>query len=257
MKTFFLISTLGLSSFLVEALKLNRKLVFHDREFYSIDNNTEEAQPNNAAAKAWWNNSANEGFQHIDREYVQKTMAAWQAFLPHYQWTGKRVLDYGIGAGYLGEVLFQNPYFIKSYVGVDISQKALDAAGRNLAPYAPNFQLLLTPQNFQALTPQVFVSQQVIQHFPSVAYLDQFLANVDSSGAPEVMLQFRMSSDGATTTNYAYQKDNTSHGDVAFALVTSANYIGQKLPHYQFLWSEKRPMCCGTTGQYTGWKRSY
>merc|ERR1712226_576220 len=56
-------------------------------------------------AKNWWDNEADEGFQHIDRKYVEEHNGSWPEILSHYQWVGKRVLDYGIGAGYLGETL--------------------------------------------------------------------------------------------------------------------------------------------------------
>lgn len=42
--------------------------------------------------------------------------------------------------------------------------------------------------------PDVLVSQQVIQHFPSRAYTDRFFAQVNSSGALVVMLQTKLPS---------------------------------------------------------------
>ena len=110
--------------------------------------------------------------------------------MTRYDWKGKRVLDYGIGGGYLGEVLFKE-YEIASYVGVDISQKSLSAAAKTLSLQIDQgkVRLLLTPQDFNTLKPDVLISQAVIQHFPSVKYLDSFLANVNSAGACEVMLQ--------------------------------------------------------------------
>lgn len=203
-----------------------------------------------SAAKDWWDSSASKNFQHLNRAYVTTHMEEWQAFLPKFHWNGVKVLDYGIGAGYLGETLFKN-YSIGSYVGVDISQKSLDAAAEVLAPWAKEVQLVATPQKFGDLTPQIFVSQQVIQHFPSVAYFQEFLSNVDASGASELMLHYRKSSDGNTNANHAYTVANENK---AFALLTGHEFIAQHLPHYQLMWNSMRPMCCGTQGEYTGWK---
>lgn len=202
--------------------------------------------------KDWWDKHASENFQHLDRDYVTKHMQDWNAFLPKFEWSKKKVLDYGIGAGYLGETLLRD-HSIGTYVGVDISQKALDAATKVLASWSPQVQLLLTPQSFRQLAPEVVVSQQVIQHFPSVSYFEEFLSNVDASGAAELMLQFRKSSDGSTESNHAY----TTGGDapkVAMGLVTTDNFIAQHLPHYELVWSSLRSMCCGTHAEYTGWK---
>mmetsp|Transcript_67935 Transcript_67935/g.107747 ORF Transcript_67935/g.107747 Transcript_67935/m.107747 type:complete len:269 (+) Transcript_67935:44-850(+) len=203
-------------------------------------------------ARNWWNNSADEDFQHIDRDYVTKTAKAWELFLPRFYWYNKKVLDYGIGAGYLGETLFKR-YPIGFYIGVDISQKALDAAGEVLKPWARNVQLLLTPQMFSKLAPDIFVSQQVIQHFPSVEYFIDFLRNVDASGASELMLHFRQAPDGVTKANDAYAQGLTQ--DVAMGLVTTHKFIAKHLPHYLLRWFDYQPMAKGTVGEYTKWTR--
>jgi SAM-dependent methyltransferase len=203
-------------------------------------------------AKAWWNNSADEDFQHIDRGYVTKGAKSWEMFLPRFSWVHKRVLDYGIGAGYLGETLFKR-YPIELYVGVDISQKALDAAGKVLEPWGTKVQLLLTPQSFHSLAPDIFVSQQVIQHFPSLEYFTDFLRNVDASGASELMLQFRRAPDGVTKANDAYKVGLTQ--DVAMGLVTTHEFIAKHLPHYLLRWFDTQPMSYGTLGEFTKWTR--
>merc|ERR1719281_2147507 len=99
-------------------------------------------------ARDWWNSNASANFQHLDRSYVEGHEKDWTAFLPKLAWKGRRVLDYGIGAGYLGEALFQAPYTIGSYYGVDISQNSLDAAAQVLTPWSSQVHLLLTPQSF-------------------------------------------------------------------------------------------------------------
>lgn len=204
---------------------------------------------NHSAAKDWWNHSADRNFQHLDRDYVASHAHDWDAFLPQYSWQGKKVLDYGIGAGYLGERLFSK-YSIGAYYGLDIFQKSLDAAGQVLQPWQPMVHLLLTPQSFADIHPDIFVTQQVIQHFPTVEYLKDFLNNVDTSGAQELMLQYRMSANGNTTATDAYRTGS----EKAFALVTSKAFVQLHLPRYEFQWATQRPMCCGTTAEYTGWK---
>jgi SAM-dependent methyltransferase len=204
-------------------------------------------------AKDWWNNTADEEFQHLDRGYVTETAKSWDIFLSKFFWYNTRVLDYGIGAGYLGETLFRR-YPIKSYVGVDISQKALDAAHKVLKPWNKSVELYLTPQNFSKLKPEIFVSQQVIQHFPTVEYLTDFLQNVDASGASELMLHFRKAPDGATRANDAYTTTG-NQSDVAMGLVTTNQFLEKHLPKYLLRWFEFLPMRAGTVGVYTKWTR--
>lgn len=206
-------------------------------------------------AKEWWDNSASDAFQHIDGEYVSKHAHEWQKFLVHFDWKGKKVLDYGIGGGYLGKTLFEE-YGISHYMGVDISNKALDAAKANLAKYNTNdnVELALTPIQFSAVSPDILVSQQVIQHFPSVDYFKNFLENVDNSNANQVMLHFRASSNGTTYSTNAYSKGHEK--DVTFALLADKDFIAQHLKNYKFVWSDTDPMCCNTMGVYTGWDRN-
>lgn len=208
------------------------------------------APPENQTAQDWWDHTANEAFQHLDEAYVNAHMKDWQTFLPRFEWKGKSILDYGIGGGYLGKILLRD-YGINHYTGVDISQKALDAAQHTLANWNASLSLHLTPLKFSDATPTILVSQQVIQHFPSVEYLSSFLNNVDNSRASQLMLHFRQSKNKTTYSTDAY--NDGGHHDVTFALLTDVRFLKHHLKNYRFAWKETRPMCCGTTGVYTGW----
>ena len=111
---------------------------------------------NETAARDWWSNTANDDFQHVNRGYVEKHEADWDAFLPRFNWTGKTVLDYGIGGGYLGERLLQPRYSIGSYCGVDISNVSIDAARRVLGSWSSKVHLFHTPQSFASIRPTIF-----------------------------------------------------------------------------------------------------
>merc|ERR1712157_712125 len=93
------------------------------------------SRDDSSAAKNFWDSKASAKFQHLDREYVEARMSGWQKFLKKFDWSGKKVLDYGIGGGYLGETLFKN-HSIGAYVGVDISQNSIDTATKVLEPWA-------------------------------------------------------------------------------------------------------------------------
>jgi cyclopropane fatty-acyl-phospholipid synthase-like methyltransferase len=174
----------------------------------------------------------------------------WRAsFLPRFAWQGKRVVEYGIGGGYLGRLLYRE-YGIAGYVGVDISQRALAKAAEVLKAWERSTQLLLTPQTFRDLRPELFVSQQVIQHFPALSYLKDFLRNVDASGAQELMLHIRQTATGETKENDDYSKGEKPN----FAILTNLEFLREHLPSYALLWNGTQPMCCDTVGVYSGWR---
>merc|ERR1712060_1024956 len=80
-----------------------------------------QGHPDGHLAKQWWDSKANAKFQHLDRRKVEPMLPIWKKFLRRFEWADKSVLDYGIGGGYLGELLFKK-YDISRYVGVDISE---------------------------------------------------------------------------------------------------------------------------------------
>lgn len=101
---------------------------------------------------------------------LAKWNESWEGeFLQRHTWQGRRVVDYGIGAGLLGvEVLRRGA---SHYFGVDISKRSLATATKYLKRHVPEaagrWTLLPAPQSFRSFHADVFVSQAVIQHFPS------------------------------------------------------------------------------------------
>jgi len=203
-------------------------------------------------ARAWWQSNSSDRFAHriisgrlgSEAELVEMWNKTW---LFHFNWTGQRVLEYGIGGAYLGRELFRH-YRIKSYVGIDISQKSITAAENTLKPWNSRTQLLLTPQQFASLTPSIIVCQAVIQHFPSLAYFDDFLKNVEASGADHLMLQIRYYKTVTVREHYETKSDVTYH------LLSNVIYMKERLPSYQLEWQTS--VDPRTRYLFTGWKRN-
>lgn len=109
-------------------------------------------------------------------------------------WPGLTVVDYGIGAGFFGRYLLEFKS-VNKYIGIDISERSLDAAKQNLMMFPESdIELMLSSDvDFGTLAADVFVSLACIQHFPSQSYLDSFLSNLDGSGIPRLILQIRHS----------------------------------------------------------------
>lgn len=137
---------------------------------------------------------------------------------------GLSVIDYGPGGGFLGELLFTQ-YGIKKYIAVDIAKRSLDTARTRLMGKAGVFHLV--PVNFSGLHADAFFSFACIQHFPSKTYLEDFLANLNSSGVRLVGLHFRSGPKTVTSNNY-----KVTNGNIGLCCRTTANFIESRLDKF-------------------------
>lgn len=142
------------------------------------------------------------------------------------------VIDYGTGAGYLGMYLNEK-HNIKKYIGIDIAERSIAEAEKNLQKTDADYILLLAPVIFSDLEPDVFISQAVIQHFPTEEYLVDFLENVNMSGSKVVMLQIAEAT--AITKNKTAQIKNNDYlhtNDVVRRCTTYPAFVSEKLTNY-------------------------
>ena len=152
-----------------------------------------------AALADWWDRIATPTFAHVDytnhggpHGIVRVWRDRWlDAVCPRGACNGLRVSEYGIGAGLLGEHMLAEG--VAHYAGIDISKRSRASAKARLLARADSTRFSLHDANvsFASLRPDLFVSQQVIQHFPSQDYLDAFLRRVNGCGASTLMLQSR------------------------------------------------------------------
>ena len=172
--------------------------------------------------QSWWE-QVRPSFAHIELtdhlpDYDELTCLWEQQWINDIDFVDKTVVDYGIGAAWLGRYLLESKG-IKKYTGVDIALRSLKAAGRNLNKWN-NVSLLHTDDFYDTFQEpiDVFVSQACIQHFPDRQYLDTFLARVKLLDPSVIMLQI------------------AHHDDTVFdparpvrACRTNAEYISTKL----------------------------
>ena len=154
-----------------------------------------------ARLQYWWDTFATQTFAHRDYRQFGGSVALHktnrQLWLDRFCADGRcnetRVTEYGIGAGLLGEQMMKT-YNLSHYDGIDISQKSLDAARARLLQHgcrAERFGLHNVSVDFASLAPKLFITQAVIQHFPSLNYTFDFLDRVNRCGAQYLMLQTR------------------------------------------------------------------
>ena len=155
-----------------------------------------------------------------------------QAFLLPLSYTttfkNKTLLDFGIGNAELGR-FFLSEGIIDSYIGVDIAERSIEFAMKNLTPYLDKCQFMLSPSNLSKINADIFMSLACIQHFPSVAYLDEFLIQINTGNFSIVILQIRSSNSGETLSDEKAYKEG---GNVALALQTSESYVSKRLDNF-------------------------
>ncbi|MGB3129361.1 MAG: class I SAM-dependent methyltransferase [Dehalococcoidia bacterium] len=128
-------------------------------------------------------------FAHIafPKEYQTEAeiIEQWEReFLPRYDWAGKTVVDYGCGGAFLGECLLKRG--IGKYIGLDIAERSVGAARGRL----PEATIKLLPADIREFKADILVCQAVMFHM-SEPDLNGFLAELNESGIPEIVLQWR------------------------------------------------------------------
>jgi len=152
------------------------------------------------------------------------------------------VIDYGIGAGYLGMYLNEK-YRVKKYIGIDIAERSIAEADKQLEKTDLDYKLLLAPVIFSNFEPDIFISQAVIQHFPTEEYLTDFLENVNMSGSKVVMLQIAQTPKLAKkkTANKITDNDYLTEGDVVRRCRTYPSFVSLKLTNYTLKFQNQGP----------------
>lgn len=185
--------------------------------------------------KIFWEN-CNPTFAHITinkwLKNYQNLVQSWDSNFLKYlnkieSLNNKTVIDYGIGGGYLGIYLYTK-YNIAKYIGIDISDRQLKYASENLKKYHINYELFITPINFNTIHCDIFISQAVIQHFPNIEYLDAFLNNINTSNIPIIMLQIRHNKNTVFNSG-----DYTNIKEVTYKCHTNEKYITSRLTNYE------------------------
>ena len=155
-----------------------------------------------AVARAYWEQadpplahiSYNNGLHGSEARLVARWDTAWlrrwSAGGPPFGISlgGRRVGDYGIGAGLLGKLLCTR-HHVSAYVGFDVAKRSLDAAKQKLSALTCATEFVHVAEGvpeFSEWRLDVLVCQQVIQHFPSQNYTLAWLASVERSRIPKV-----------------------------------------------------------------------
>lgn len=148
---------------------------------------------------------------------------------------GKVVVDFGHGGGLLGLHLLADCGAAR-YVGYDVAERSNQVAAENLKGFENKELILLTEHrwDFAAHRPDVLVCLAVMIHFPTRAYLDNFLATVEASGARHLVLEIRDVGQGTV-----FQTQPYSEGCFAMqprsclTCATSAAHVAERLPSYR------------------------
>lgn len=203
--------------------------------------------PESDTAKAYWER-APLLMAHIARKQQTSLFSEWRRWWldtlnnERHALKAAAVAEYGIGAGGLGLLLLKE-FRVRNYTGIDISERQLKHAHSTLKAqgfvHGQSYHLHLAASGleFRTLRADVFISQAVMQHFPSRAYTEAWLANLDRSGIPTLMLQPRWSATprfnewgrhGAPRDNVATVRNGTAF---------DSDFILEHLRNYELRWA--------------------
>jgi len=161
----------------------------------------------------------------------------------------KTVIDFGCGGGYIGKYVLDHG--AKKYVAYDVAARSIRRARQNTAGYEDKttfIQLSDHRWDFAAHEPDMIVALAVMIHFPSVQYMDNFLASCERSGAKYLVLEIRNNGRGTVM-----QKEPYSAGcfyaspKTCLTLETTPERVAAKLPNYELVGKtdpEKAPTNC-------------
>lgn len=199
--------------------------------------------------RRFWNNTAPRN-AHLglsgEEEFLIKR--AHDMVIDKMSVKGKTVIDFGHGGGYIGKALLDAG--CKQYIGYDIADRSNKRASENLAGYENKELILLTEHrwNFAEKNPDIIVALAVMIHFPTQAYLNNFLATVEVSGAKRLVLEIRDQGVGTVLQREPYNEGCFRPSPrTCLTCSTTKEYIVDRLPSYdlvEFTDPAKAPTQC-------------
>jgi hypothetical protein len=211
------------------------------------------------AMRSFWE-GVDGGFAHIDytwpshvseaamfQRWRTQWLDAWSAQFGRNWLQRQRVGDYGIGGGLLGELLCRE-YGISHYVGFDVAKRQLGLASQRLRNASCSHDLVFVngsrgdATDFALYRLDAFVSQQVIQHFPSKRYTEDWLRALAAARIPRLMLEVRFTADPAHPKNEVRfnewgKRPIKSRSDVKMGTVLQCEWLHERLPRYGYVWA--------------------
>ena len=214
--------------------------------------------PDTAVRRFW--QSVHGGFAHTDYTHRQHRGEAsvvkrwrgqwlddWLADRGNGWLRGRRLGDFGIGGGLLGELMCRE-HGISHYVGFDVADRQLELTRQRLRHANCSHSLVLVDgsrgdaTDFRPYRLDALISQQVLQHFPSEAYTLSWLRMVSAARIGRLLLEVRYADDPKRPVrdevrfNNWGQRSQALYLEVAHATVLQCEYLHARLPGYRLAW---------------------
>lgn len=214
--------------------------------------------PDTTVSRFW--QSVHGGFAHTDYAHRQHRGEASVVKRWRGQWLdnwvadrgsswlrGRRVGDFGIGGGLLGELMCRE-LGIAHYVGFDVADRQLELTRQRLRRANCSHSLVLVDSSrgdatdFRPHRLDALISQQVLQHFPSEAYTLGWLRAVAAARIGRLLLEVRYKDDpqrpgrDEVRFNNWGQRSQALYLEVAHATVLQCEYLHARLPEYRLAW---------------------
>lgn len=149
----------------------------------------------------------------------------------------KTIVDFGCGGGYIGKYVLEHG--AKRYVAFDVAERSIKRAKENTKEFSEKTEFVLLREHrwdFAQYKPDMIVALAVMIHFPTIKYMDNFLATCERSGAKRLVLEIRNRGRGDLG-----QKDPYSAAcfkpspQTCLTIETSPEHVASKLPSYELV----------------------
>lgn len=166
---------------------------------------------------------------NVSEEKKAQIFNTYETALKLVDYSGKKIIDYGCGGGYLALRLWDK---VGEYIGLDISERAISACNKGIQGDNCHFQLI-DPYKLPKITEfnaDILYSISVIQHFPDQEYLDLFLKWLNTSNIKTLILQIKYN-----VENVFQAKPYATTHEINLACWTNAKYLKTKLIKYKIV----------------------
>lgn len=206
---------------------------------------------------AWWSKHASGSLAQVDYAHGDQLRKLPQTWREHWldrfcadgSCDGKHIAEVGIGGGLLGVVLLSGTapkagkygnISAAHYSGIDVSGRQRKSSQDRLSSLFGNdssrFAILDASTDLSALAPDVVVSLATIQSFPSLAYADEWLEQVNHCNASRLMLHVLVGNAACCHRNMSFDA-TLSPRIVQHATTLTTDYLLQRLTNYKLRWA--------------------
>jgi SAM-dependent methyltransferase len=191
-----------------------------------------------AKIKKFWENTgernAHLGLSGNESFYLKR---AEEMVVNHFPVKGKTIIDFGCGGGFIGKTVLDHG--ARKYIAYDVAARSIARAKETTKEHSGKTEFILLTDHrwdFTSHKPDMIIALAVMIHFPTIGYMDNFLASCETSGAKYLVLEIRNKGRGNIGQSEPYSAECFRPSPkTCLTLETSPAYVARKMPSYELV----------------------